>query len=252
LPAHANFEIDIISALSSQLVQAFSKLDIGILAGEEIDLLPKGQGVYKLYHGGTLVYVGKAKQLKKRLGEHRFKISGRRNIEGSEMGFKCLFIHRNWTALAPEDSLIRHYRKVGEGDCAWNGNGFGPHDPGRDRETTDKHPEGFDGQYPIRKDWICDWIEAGPHNAFALLKRIKSGLPYLLRYQTAKKKSTEPHTDYQDLAIDIPRDDMTAEELLRTVAQALPGWQATVFPSHLILYKESREYTHGQVIWPDG
>lgn len=71
--------------------------------------------------------VGKAEQLKKRLGEHRFKISGRRNIEAPEMGYKCLFIHRNWTALAPEDSLIRHYRAAGEGECAWNGNGFGPH-----------------------------------------------------------------------------------------------------------------------------
>jgi hypothetical protein len=73
-----------------------------------------------------------------------FKISGRGNIEASEMGFKCLFIHRNWTALAPEDSLIRYYREAGEGECAWNGNGFGPHDPGHDRETTADDPDGFD------------------------------------------------------------------------------------------------------------
>ncbi len=44
---------------------------------------------------------------------------------------------------------------------------------------------------------------------------------------------------------------MSARELLRTVAQALPGWQATAFPSHMILYKEHRTYIHGEVIWPN-
>jgi hypothetical protein len=196
------------------------------------------------------VYVGKAGQLRKRLSEHRIKISGRRNIEASEMGFKCLFIHHNWTALAPEDSLIRHYRKAGEGECAWNGNGFGPHDPGRNREATNKHPKGFDSQYPIRKDWVCDSIAAGEHDAFTLLKLIKSDLPYLLRFETAKKKQNEPHPDYQDTTIVVPHDHMTAEQLLQTIAKLLPGWQATAFPSHLILYKENREYTYGEAIWP--
>ena len=246
MPAFANFEIDIISALSAQLVEAFSRLEAGALSDEHIQSLPKGQGVYQLFHTASLVYVGKADQLRSRLSEHSFKISGRRNINHSEMGFKCLFIHRNWTALAPEGSLIRHYREAGAGECAWNGNGFGPHDPGRDRETTDKHPDGFDSLYPIRKDWICDWIEAGPHNVFALLKSIKSGLPYLLRFETLRKKSPHPHPDYEDVTVNIPRSHMTAEALLGLIAQALPGWQATAFPSHLILYKERRIYAHGE------
>jgi hypothetical protein len=250
LPSFNHFEIDIISALSSQLIAAFADLDIGALTHGQIELLPKGQGVYKLFHRGKLAYVGKATQLRNRLGEHRFKISGRQNIELSEVGFKCLFIHRNWTALAPENSLIQHYRAVGEGECAWNGNGFGPHDPGRDRETTDKRPDGFDSQYPIREDWVCESVLSGSHNALELLRNIKANLPYLLRYQTDGKKSTKPHVDYQNLTIAIPRDQITAIELLRTIAQALPGWQATAFPGHMILYKESRTYKHGKPIWP--
>jgi len=130
------------------------------------------------------------------------------------------------------------------------GNGFGPHDPGRERETTNKAPDGFDAQYPIRQDWTCDWIKAGDHKATELLKAIKARLPYLLRYQTAKKKSQEPQADYKDLTITVPKDDMSARDLLRTVAVALPEWQATAFPSHTILYKEHRAYTHGQIIWP--
>jgi len=248
LSAFAHFEIDIISALSSQLVDAFSKLETGHLSEEELASLPKGQGVYKLYHRGELVYVGKAEQLRKRLEEHRFKISGRQNISPSEMGFKCLFVHPNWTALAPESSLIQHYRLTQPGGCAWNGNGFGPHDPGRDRETTDKPPEGFDAKYPIRHEWVCDWIAAGPHNAFSLLKKLKAGLPYLLRFQTAQKKSPLPHQDYQNLTVHAPRDQMSAEDLLREIARALPGWQATAFPSHMILYKEDRQYGYGRVL----
>ena len=250
MPSHAHFEIDIVSALSSQLVAAFSRLDIGALTDEQITSLPKGQGVYKLYHERSLVYVGKADSLRKRLAEHRFKISGRHNIRAEDMGFKCLFVHPNWTALAPEDSLIKHYRQAGEGECAWNGNGFGPHDPGRERETTNKAPDGFDAQYPIRRNWKCNWVKAGDYNVAELLKSVKSGLPYLLRFQTVKQGSQKPHPDYRDLTITVQQDDMTAQDLLRAIAQALPGWQATTFPSHMILYKEDRTYTHGQIIWP--
>ena len=250
LPFHSHFEIDIIHALSSQLVAAFDKLKVAKLTAEEIGSLAKGQGVYMLYHQGSLVYVGKAGSLKKRLGEHRHKIRGRHKIEVADMEFKCLFVHPNWTTLAPENSLIRHYRKVGEGECSWNGNGFGQHDPGRERETTDKAPDGFDAQHPIRQNWMCDWIKAGDWNAAELLKAIKSKLPYLLRFQTAKQKSQKPHADYKDLTIHVLRGDMTARDLLRTMAEALPDWQATAFPSHMILYKEHRTYTHGQVIWP--
>jgi Eco29kI restriction endonuclease len=249
LASHAHFEIDIVSALSSQLVAAFSMLDLGPLTSDEVNSLPKGQGVYKLYHHGSLVYVGKSDSVKKRLGEHKHKISGRLNIDVADMGFKCLLVHPNWTTLAPENSLIKYYRKAREGECAWNGNGFGPHDPGRERETTNKAPDGFDAQYPIRQDWLCDWIKAGEVNAAELLKAIKGGLPYLLRYQTAK--SHEPRAAYQDLTVTVPQDDMSARDLLRTIAQALPGWQATAFPSHMILYKEHRTYTHGLVIWPE-
>ncbi|MGA2739612.1 MAG: hypothetical protein ABSG65_19505 [Bryobacteraceae bacterium] len=79
---------------------------------------------------------------------------------------------------------------------------------------------------------------------------MKGGLPYLLRYQTAKQKSQEPHADYAALTVTVPQGGMSAHGLLRTVAQALTGWQATAFPSHMILYKEHRTYVHGQVIWP--
>ncbi|MBI3665867.1 MAG: Eco29kI family restriction endonuclease [Acidobacteria bacterium] len=250
MPCFDRFEIDIISALSSQLVAAFEMLEVGPLKEAQTKALESGQGVYQLYHKGTLVYVGKADSLKKRLAEHHEKVSGRKNISVADMGFKCLFVHPNWTALAPEDSLIKYYRKAGTGKCAWNGNGFGPHDPGRERETTNKAPDGFDATYPIREDWLCSWIKSSEYTAYDLLKCMKGGLPYLLRFETAAPKSQKPHPDHLAVKAKVPKDGMPVKELLKLVAKSLSGWQATVFPSHMILYKEHRSYKHGLTIWP--
>lgn len=256
-PKHyAHFEIDIIAALASQLTGALDALDVGPLEPSTLSTIPKLQGVYKLFHDDQLVYVGKADNLPGRLAEHRKKISGRHNISVDSMSFKCLSVHQNWTALAPEASLIAHYKAQAAGQCEWNGNGFGPHDPGRNREITNKPPDGFDARYPIRTDWVCDWIEPGDWNLLNLLVALKDAerLPYLLRYereQIGPNKFVhfkQGHPDHRDKTVTVPRNNMTAEELLVLITKALPGWQATAFPSHLILYKESRDYTHGRVL----
>lgn len=247
MPFFCHFEIDIISALTEQLVAALAKLDRGSLTTQNIESVPGERGVYQLFHSGTLVYVGKADNLRGRLGQHLRKISGRRNISVTDMGFSCVTVHRNWTALAPEETLIVHFKE--EGLCDWNGVGFGPHDPGRERETTNKPPEGFDARYPIREDWPCAGISASQWNARELLAALKRDLPFLLRYQRAKGGG---HPDYNEVAIDVLESGMPAEGLLRLIAQHLPGWQATRFSSHMILYKEDREYMHGTRIWPGG
>ncbi len=45
---------------------------------------------------------------------------------------------------------------------------------------------------------------------------------------------------------------MTARELLVLIASKLPGeWQATITPSHMLLYKESgAKYPDMEVAWP--
>jgi hypothetical protein len=245
----AHFEINLVQALAEQLVDAFADLEEGALTMGHITEVPTEQGVYHLFRTGLLMYVGKAENLRSRLTQHREKISGRRNIDVDEMGFKCLTVHQNWTALAPENSLIEHY-KTQAGVCEWNGNGFGIHDPGRNREETNQDPEGFDSQFDIRDDWPCTGIQAGEYNARELLILLKHELPFLLRYQTKKKHYRSGHEDYDDMVVVVPQAGMPAGELLRLIAQCLPGWQATRFPSHLILYKEHRNYTYGTIIWP--
>ena len=211
--------------------------------------MPDEAGVYQLYHLESLVYVGKTDKQRKRLQEHHEKICGRRNIHSRDMCFTCLSVRSGIQAVS-EASLIDHY-KSDPGGCAWNGNGFGPHDPGRERETTNKPPDGFDAQYPIREDWPCEGIVRGKWNCNDLLHAMKAQLPFLLRYQVAhKNKLKQGHPDYNNVTIQVPKTGMPAQELLRIIAQNLPDWQATRFPSHLILYREHRQYKHGTIIWP--
>src|SRR4051812_5250867 len=92
----ANFEINIIDALSTQLLGAFEKLSIGPLTPATLSALPREQGVYQLFLAECLVYVGKADDLPKRLDEHHFKITGRSGLDVSTVGFKCLYVHKNW------------------------------------------------------------------------------------------------------------------------------------------------------------
>ena len=80
--------------------------------------------------------------------------------------------------------------------------------------------------------------------------RMKAELPFDLRYEVAnKKKYREGHPDYNALTVAVPTTGMPAVELLRLITQRIPGWQSTRFPSHLILYKEDKDYTHGTTIW---
>lgn len=165
------------------------------------------------------------------------------------MAFTCLTVSKNWTTLAPEASLINYYKNE-PGGCEWNGKSFGPHDPGRNREQTNKPPFGFDSQFPIRDDWPCGNVTAGKWNARDLLVLMEAELPYDLRFQVVnKKKYRDGHPEYNNAAVVVPAPGMPANELLRLITEQLPGWQATSFSSHMILYRESREYIHGTVIW---
>jgi hypothetical protein len=63
-------------------------------------------------------------------------------------------------------------------------------------------------------------------------------------------KSPKPHPDHLVAKVKVLSDGMPARELLKLIAKRLPGWQATTFPGHMILYKEHRAYNHGNKIWP--
>ena len=135
-----------------------------------------------------------------------------------------------------------------------NGSGFGSNDPGRERETTNKKPDGFDDIHPISIDLDGELLEPGTKTVAAALKALKVALPYTLRYETERSASgrarrNKPHPDLLESIVDIPQSPQTVRSLMAIIRDALgPEWQATSFVSHVILYKEAREYKYGATI----
>ncbi len=196
---------------------------------------PAALGIYGLHYQNMLVYVGKADRLDKRLGEHQAKLAGRQLISPDVVGATFLTVNPNWSAYAPEAILVRHFRH--EKLCEWNGSGFGNHDVGRRRDTSS--PNAFDRQFPIRLDWPCTQVTAGQHDVSELLASLKAELPYLLRYDKGQH-------DLEAVTVEFAASAPTVREVMHAASAALPGWQATALPSHIIFYKEDRPYTNAQ------
>lgn len=238
----APFDFDLGQAVTSQLVTAFGALSIGELNRSVLASVSPLPGVYQLFLDDTLMYVGKAeKSVAERLEEHRWNLSGRKNISGDALGFKALYIHKNWAPSAHEDVLIRHFRA--EGSCEWNLTGLGNHDPGRNREDTITEDSHFDGMYPINEHFRPEGFPADSYPALQLLLKLKQSLPYIFRYESDSYRTGSPK--YNHISVTLPSGDMTACEILAVVVQAFPqGWQATFLPGRAILYEEDRNYAH--------
>jgi len=118
-----------------------------------------GQGVYQLFLDARIMYIGKAdKNLRARLERHYRMLAARQNIDTEKLGFKALFIHKNWTTWTTEAALIRFF---GE-ESPWNASGLGSNDPGHNREDTAEE-DTFNSLYPIDPNYVCDWISSGEY-----------------------------------------------------------------------------------------
>lgn len=133
------FEFD--KAYNHQLIEKFEASPEHLLAE---DVAPRVKGVYALYHGGNLVYAGKALEtsLGRRLAEHYRKIAGRRNIDVVDVTCRFLIIEGDWFVRAAEDALIQYY------DPAWQRSGFGSHVPGVGRPGVRRSR--WDTEYPAK------------------------------------------------------------------------------------------------------
>jgi hypothetical protein len=253
-PEHpfAEFDFDLARAVLEQLVEAFDSLPVGLLSPTVIQHMGRGQGVYQLYIADQLRYVGKASNLPARLSRHYRELSARQNLDITALGFKALYIHRNWTTWTTEEAMIRHFGV----ENLWNTSGFGSNDPGHNREDT-AEDDTFNNQYPINPDIPCTWIGPQTNTAWEILTALKDAdkLPYLLRFHRVTRKfqraiDREAQEQLQQTQITIPRANMTVREVLIEIAKQLgAGWQATQFKGRLILYKERVDYNHGVVLW---
>ena len=237
------FDFDLPGAVTEQLEKRLQSMPSTTLTEHVLQDLAQfqeqhklWQGVYQLLLKDEAVYVGKATDVRDRLAQHYWKLKARRKIKMTDVHFRCLVLHGNWSTSANEDLLIAHYKSKGQ--SKWNGSGFGAKDVGRERDGTE--PNWFDSEYPINADYPCeDIIE---HLTVGeLAQALKAQLPFTFRYEVPKADGAKS-LNLQG----VPR---TARALIGKIVAALGAqWQATVFGSHIILYKEHRSYKHGQAL----
>lgn len=249
-----SFEFNLPGALLEQLIVVFDELAAEQLTAKSVREIPDAQGVYQLYLDDDLVYVGKTDAeagLRRRLQRHANKILHRPDLETHVVAFKAIQV-LVFTAIDLETMLIKHYRQLGS-PPSWNGSGFGSNDPGRERETTNRRPEGFDDQFPISIDIEGGYLPEGSHRVADALAALKAGLNYTFRYETVvvggRARRGQLHADFVDASFQLANGRTTVREIITAILGALPdGWQATAFASHMILYKENRRYTYGEAI----
>jgi len=240
------FEFALTDALIAQLITCLDGMDTAELIPDLTAKIPNGQGVYQLFLDGKLVYIGKTDNeagLQYRLQRHANLVLSRDNLTGGRVTFKAVQV-LVFSAMELESMLIKHYAIDGKVP-PWNNSGFGSNDPGRERDTTKYKPSHFNVLYPISLlRPVTTPLTAGSTVKDAL-KLLKSELPFLLRFQGLRAKKSELND-----AI-LPNDivGLSVEDTLKSLINLLPkGWQATHLPGYIILYKENRDYAHGQII----
>ncbi|HCN75991.1 MAG TPA: hypothetical protein DIT13_02205 [Verrucomicrobiales bacterium] len=196
------------------------------------------QGVYVIYHEGAAAYAGKAENTAERLFQHLAKLSGRSGMDMSHVGFKALLLDENWSTSANEDLLIGHFKKLGE--CRWNGIGFGPKDPGKNRDGS--KPNWFDDTYPVREDYPVGGLSSEA-SILEVLAAIKARVPYLFRYEVPVSEGSK--------ILRLKMVPQTARDLACHAAAALgDGWQLMLFKNGFTLYKAVKSYEHGIQLHP--
>ena len=194
--------------------------------------------MYVIYQRDAAVYAGKANDLAERLGQHFEKLRARLGIDIAAIGYKALVLDESWSTSANESLLIKQFKARGE--CKWSGTGFGPKDPGKERDTI--KPNWFDSTYPVRDDWPVENIPDQAPVA-EVLKLLKNQLPFLVRYEKFGKASSLP--------VELKGVPRNARAVLLKCARALGSrWQLTLLKNGFILYPVLKDFKFGTRLHP--
>lgn len=244
---HATYNFHFLNTVSRELVAELNRLPLSVLddaallrlAADETSLQAR-QGVYVLHYEGRPVYLGKADDVHERLKQHLRKLSGRRHVDLSRVGYRALLLDRSMSTAANETVLIGLFQLDFQG--MWNGTGFGPKDPGKQRDTT--APGRFDREHPIRTDFPVRTV-SDQETVTTLYRKMKSELPFVFRYELRSIVGDTPV-----VLAGIPR---TAEELLRASMSAIaPGWHAAILSYGMVVYEGRKAYGPGVSVIESG
>jgi hypothetical protein len=242
---HATYTFDFLKTISEQLKESLDALDPTVLGDAALTSLSafqsennSKQGVYLLYYAGVPVYLGKANNLHERLRQHRRKLLGRQNIEADKIAYKALLLDKSMSTAANEDVLISLFSETHED--LWNGRGFGPKDPGKERDTT--APSWFDRSFPIIKNLPVEGL-ANSENLGRVLRTMKASLPFVFRFDVP--------ADQLAKTIDLTSVPRSADRLLQHVVNEMGGaWRGIIISYGMLLYDNDKKYPHGTVLIP--
>ncbi|MFH9134361.1 caspase domain-containing protein [Streptomyces sp. NPDC017524] len=219
-------------------IQLMEKQDPVALTHESLDALDDSPGVYQLHRsqggpGSRVVYVGQSdRSLQQRLQAQMVKISGRLNIDVSEISFTRLYVEDDLSVVYPARLLINRLLDQGE-DAPWRMNGFGNSDPGRNRDRTVLKSRHFDALYPINLAWVIR--NDGPRGRMTALEfatLIKGKLPYVFRF-------AYQGSEIEAVSVEMPEGAISADEAFRLLAEALGAeWQISALSGYVVMYRE--------------
>lgn len=244
---HATFIFDFLTTVSKQLVERLDALPVTNLSETTLTALADFQretgfvqGVYLIHEAAQPRYLGKANEVCDRLRQHLWKLSGRLNINLADIGYKAVLLDNSMSTAANEELLIRLFAAQHAG--MWNGKGFGPNDPGKERDTT--APSDFDRDHPIVTDFAVEGVNDN-ETIGTLFRKMKDGLPYVFRYKIGTARTTPLNLT------DVPRN---AEALLRAAMRVLPrGWHGAILSYGMVVYAvPPKQYPAGVVVMESG
>lgn len=249
IAGYQEFEFDLPDALLTSIVSVFARMETAPLLPPNVALIPEAQGVYMLTLRDQIVYIGKTDAdagLRRRLDRHARTIQHRSNLDPHEVGFKAVRVFV-FTAMDLETQLIRHYGTAAP--VPWNFSGFGSNDPGRERDTTNLKPEGFDASYPVDIDRKLETVLPAKALAARIVAALKDALPYTFRVEGRSRGNRRIHPEFEAVEVTLPAPPYTTRAVIEAIIRALPpGWQATALASRIIVYREARDYLFGTVI----
>jgi hypothetical protein len=239
---HSIYTFNFLETISEQLKHGLESMPATSLNAQTLAALRafqreqgRPQGVYLLHYRDQPAYVGKANDVAERLEQHLEKLIGRRGIDLPAVGYKALLLDSSMGTAASEDVLIRMFKQNNVG--MWNGQGFGPKDPGQNRDNTE--PGFFDRTFPIIADYPISGL-SDDETLGTVLTEMKRQLPYLFRFRVGP---TERAMHISLLG--VSRD---AESLLRHIVRSLgAGWHGAVISYGMVLYPGVKDYPFGRV-----
>ena len=241
---HSVYQFHFLNTVSSQLCVLLDQLPVTRLDATTLANLSafqiaehSPQGVYLIHLAKVPFYLGKADDVALRLKGHLNKLKGRQKINLSKVGYKALLLDKSMSTAANEDVLIAIFGNKHSG--MWNNKGFGPKDPGQERDTT--KPSAFDQQHPIRADYPLEDIQDS-ETVESLFIKMKAQLPFVFRYKLQDEVETR--------TVHLTGIARQADRLLASAVKVLdPGWQAAVLSYGMVVYKDNKVYKYAAQVF---